>query len=306
MADTRTTFYATPADVSRIYKQVSLPTTIPVSSVSTPTVTLTTAANRTAFVVGDEVLLVSDETPMGERFQMQSICTGTLEMSAATGTHTTTITVRKLSPWMSYRSTSSVTGYAATPVSAEDIIRHIETVEAEVEQWNRRAWRAVTVTDRVYNWPRGQRGSVMWWDGIRLFLGFRNIRTWDATVDKIEVHEGSADYTNRTGSWTVAHNADFWIDYNRGYLYLKKFFKVYTGSVLRLTFRHGETTVPKIVRDCVAAGVAARLSESEWGVGAIPATPGGKGASSMDRAARFRQEYERLRQMLCAPRSVAG
>ena len=296
MTDLRTIYYTDPRHIFRAYYRATMPTTIPVTSISTDTLTLTTAADATAFAPGDVGAVASTQVPLGEVIQVQDVGAGTIELVSNPTGHTSGITYRKLSPWMSYRSSSAVSGYSATTLSSEQMVGYIEEAEATFEEKTRHSWRAKS-TSEVIDWPHGIPVGRSWLDGVPVQLRHRNVRAFSTSLDKIEVHDGNADYTDMTtgGTWTEGHvGGQFWFEYESGQLYIKHFFKRYTAGAIRVTYRYGDSSVPGSVRRACTLDVCMRLAESEWGLNTVPEGMGDSGLGSDPRVSSWRKEYEAI------------
>ena len=309
MADTRTTFYHSHYDVHRSYVRAAMPGTLPVTSISTATLTLTTAANATAFVPGEMVELASTEKPSGELFQIQAVAAGTLELATTPTGHTTSITVRKLSRWMSYHTSSAVSPYSvATTPSAEEITRFLEDSESRLEEDTGHAWRAKTVTEEIHDWPSGPAITRTWLDGVKLPLGHRQIRAFSTTTDNISVHNGGTGYTNMTtpGTWTEGHvGGQFWFDYERGDLFIKHFFRRYSAAAISITYRYGAAAVPNDVRRAATLLSLIALTEADAGNYIVPEGQGDTGIAPADRIGKWEGEYKRIVARLKEQRVIA-
>jgi hypothetical protein len=87
-------------------------------------------------------------------------------------------------------------------------------------------------------------------EGAKIFLNHRKIRTLAAgSGDALEVWDGDS-YTDYIASKTEGRASDWWMDYDRGVLYIYDIPSTYKRAV-RIKYRYGDTYVPKdIERAC--------------------------------------------------------
>src|SRR3990167_8781217 len=300
MTDTRTSIYCTPYDVGRHFASRTMPSLLTVT-LSTDEITFSTAADARSFVVGDEIQLTSAEKPHGERFIIQDrVSAGVVELNSTPAGHTTTIKARKMSWWMSMNSLDasvSAGSYKVTKPSAEEVISFIEDAQEVIEEETGHSWRAVSV-EEVHDFPFGGLHSYSYLDGAPIPLEHRSVRAFSAASgDKIEVHNGSTGYTDMTtgGTWTEGHvGGRFWFEYDNGILYIKHTYKIYIEGAIRVTYRYGESTVPKDIREATAIYAAMRLHENDWGVGAIPEAQGEKSFGIGDKMERLDERFKAI------------
>lgn len=147
-----------------------------------------------------------------------------------------------------------------TAVQVEDFIN---AAEDEIDQRTQHAWRLVTVTDEFYDLPSyGHAGHHSFDPGIKIHLRHRKITTLANGTDKLEVWTGS-EYEDWTGTRTEGRANDFWIDLEQGVLWIKYFYPFFTERAVRMTYRYGETSVPKDIRDATAMLAAIKVLQSD-------------------------------------------
>jgi len=130
-----------------------------------------------------------------------------------------------------------------------DVEASIEEAEDEIDQETQHAWRAVTVTNEFYDIPiQAYREGV----GTPIHLKHRNVRTLaSGSGDKLEVWDGSS-YEDWLTTKTEGRANDYWLDEELGILYIRRYWKYYWKKAIRMTYRYGESTVPKDIRKATA------------------------------------------------------
>jgi hypothetical protein len=99
--------------------------------------------------------------------------------------------------------------------------------------------------------------------GIKIYLKKRKIRQFDSSQgDALELWNGS-EYIDYLSDKIDGRNEDYWLDLNKGILYLRRWIIYYTQQALRLKYRYGDTTVPQDIRDAASLYAAARALSSD-------------------------------------------
>lgn len=158
-----------------------------------------------------------------------------------------------------------------TTPSEDDVVATIEDVQDEIDNQTRHAWREVRVVEEFYNFPIEYPGRFYYRDpGIPIHLRHRKIRTpGTANADKIEIWEGGSAYVDWVETKTNDRNNDYWIDEEQGILYIKLWYPFYREKAARLTYRYGDTTVPKDIRRAAAMMTAIELIENDINTGML-------------------------------------
>jgi len=155
---------------------------------------------------------------------------------------------------------------ASTSPTDTEVAETIEDVQDEIDQITQHAWREKTVTNEFYNFPIEFPGHRYYLDpGIPIYLRHRNIMEMStATGDKIELWDGGTAYTDYVATKTQNRNNDFWVDHEKGIIYLKIFFPFYIEKAARITYRYGgSATPPKDIRRAASYMAAIELIEND-------------------------------------------
>lgn len=99
--------------------------------------------------------------------------------------------------------------------------------------------------------------------GRPIYLGHRFIRTFDSTAgDALGIYDGST-YEDFLATKTEDRDGDFWVEYDRGILYIKARWGVRKPLGLRIKYRYGESVVNRTVEDVCTKLVAIDLLTGE-------------------------------------------
>jgi hypothetical protein len=133
--------------------------------------------------------------------------------------------------------------------SNSDVEASIEEAEDEIDQETQHSWRTTTVTDDFYDIPLDAwREGV----GIPIFLKHRNVKDLDSDQgDSLEIWDGSS-YEDWLSTMTEGRNNDYWVDNTMGILYLRRFWRFYRERAVKISYRYGESSVPKDIRKACA------------------------------------------------------
>jgi hypothetical protein len=134
--------------------------------------------------------------------------------------------------------------------------------------------------------------KASYWPGTAIDLHHRKVRTIDGT-DLIEVFNGS-DWIDWVDTRTEGRDADYWLDYTDGILFLKGFYFWHTRSAVRVTYRYGDATVPHDVRACIAMMVARELLATDVATGNVPGEGGQNYPSASERVTDLRYRIKEI------------
>jgi len=150
------------------------------------------------------------------------------------------------------------------PTNAQ-VTATIEDVEDEIDNTTMHAWREKTVSNEFYDLPVEYSRNFYYLDpGIPIHLRHREIRdVGTADGDKIEIWDGGTTYTDYVADKTKGRNDDYWIDHEKGIVYLKIFTPFYREKAARLTYRYGGSVVPKDIRRAAAMMTAIELIQND-------------------------------------------
>lgn len=130
-----------------------------------------------------------------------------------------------------------------------------------VDQATNHAWRERVVTEEFLDFddiPIYDRGA-----GIRVPLKHRTIRSLSSgSGDTLEVWNGNS-YENYLSSKTQGRDDDYWLDYRQGVLFLKRTSPHIKTKKINITYRYGESQVPKDIQKATALIVAKTLLVNE-------------------------------------------
>ena len=139
-------------------------------------------------------------------------------------------------------------GEGATSPSLEDVENSILEAQDEIDQQTHHAWREKTISNEKHDLNQLRYEPDAGWP---IYLKHRAIKTLSSSDgDKIEMWDGSAwvDWV-ASSDYTEGRGNDYWMDYEQGVLYIRSatIFAVKNKAV-RITYRHGTSTVPKDIR----------------------------------------------------------
>ena len=149
---------------------------------------------------------------------------------------------------------------SATKPTKETVEDMIEEAQDEIDLLTNTSWRGATETNKFYEFSDKK---FRFGAGRRINLMNVKIKTIDSdSGDKIEVWEGDG-YNDWVSTKTEGRDEDYWIDYEAGVLYINKWFYIYGEKPIRLSYRHGNTTVPNDIKKCTKLMVAEQLITNE-------------------------------------------
>lgn len=132
--------------------------------------------------------------------------------------------------------------------------------------------------------------------GIPIFLNHRKILQLNATLgDVIGVWNGSS-YENFITTKTEGRNADYWLDYDMGVLYIRMMFPFIRHRTIQVKYRYGEQDVPGDVTKLATYLVAIDLALSDDRSYLIPA--GGDSVKLDAKVRVWEERANRLKQNL--------
>lgn len=111
--------------------------------------------------------------------------------------------------------------------------------------------------------------------GIPIFLKHRMVRSLaSASGDAFYVFQGSgaqaADWEDWLGTKTEGRDQDYWLDYDKGVLFLRWHFTKPVPMKVAIKYRYGGSTVNKLVEDICIKMVLTDISEGEDRSAMIP------------------------------------
>lgn len=154
---------------------------------------------------------------------------------------------------------------STTPTRTE-VEAFLNKAQDEIELLTKHAWREKTVTKEYYDlgtYYGNRTYGDLTTNGIPISMRHRAIIDFDnGEGDKIEVWNGSS-YDDWVTARTEGRASDWWLDNEQGELFIKYFYPFFRIKAIRLTYRYGETTVPKDILDITAMIAAIKVLESD-------------------------------------------
>lgn len=152
---------------------------------------------------------------------------------------------------VTYCTHSDVSGFLQTPAfsvsttpTSTIIEDRINEAEDFIDSETGHAWRSVTVTNEYHDVAGVYERGI----GFPIYLDHRAVKSLaNASGDKLEVWDGSSwvDWLTES-SREEGRDKDYWLRYEMGVLYIRS---SYAKPVsVRITYRYGETSVPKDIK----------------------------------------------------------
>lgn len=157
-------------------------------------------------------------------------------------TYTTAAKVAILLGVTTFTATTTASSTHTRPNQGE-VEDFILWAEDEINQRTNHSWKAVTVTNEIYDVSTRYVGRRYWRREIPLHLKHRAINTLTSGTHKIEIWNGNAWEDLVSGS-TEGRGNDYWVDYRNGIIYFVDKRPYYSENGVRMTYAYGESTVP--------------------------------------------------------------
>lgn len=140
----------------------------------------------------------------------------------------------------------------STTPTATQVEEFIVQSEDEINQNTLNSWKTETVTKEYHtiDFP------TIRYEGIKIFMGNRNITTLASGTDVLEVWTGTSDndgWEDYLLTRTEGRNNDYWVNEQDGILWLRTYPRIFRRTFdVRITYRFGEPTVKKdIEKACI-------------------------------------------------------
>jgi hypothetical protein len=178
----------------------------------------------------------------------------------------------------------------------DNVIATIEDVQDEIDHITKHAWREKTVTNEFFDFSKEYPVNYLHLDpGIPIFLRHREVREMGtASGDKLEIWDGGTAYTDYVATKTKGRNNDFWLDTERGILYVKIIYPFFTQKAAKITYRYGASVVPKDIRRATSYMVAIELLQNDINTNIL----GDTGQPQLDYATRINQMQAKVDKIL--------
>ena len=181
----------------------------------------------------------------------------------------------------------------STP-SKEDVESILLEAETIVEQETGHAWQEKTVTNEYHDIPEFYPNFP--YRELKIKLDHRKIKPFDGGEgDKIEVWNGNeyVDYVD-TKIEGRGSTGDYWVNYEDGEVYIQLYSRVDRKRAFRITYRFGETTVPRDIRQATALLAASLLLQSDDRIQLVSDTNNPLSVSHDQRANNWRKRATRI------------
>lgn len=193
-----------------------------------------------------------------------------------------------------------------TDTEVESLINEIEEY---IEYKTGQAWRVKTATNEIHHVP--QPVFIGYWGMWRstVFLRHRPLQPLDSNQgDKVEFWNGSSweDWLALGYKGNGPYDNRFWTNDELGIIYIRDLGAVwYREGSLRVTYRYGDSTVPKEIQHAATLLVASRLLEN-FGYQKLVPVSAEQLPDLNRRIERWREEAERIIEMRSLAKLVIG
>lgn len=180
--------------------------------------------------------------------------------------------------------------------SLEEVERFINEAEDEIDRRTRHAWRAVQITDEYHSLSRGQLRRRF---GYRRFGATYNIytkrkplRTFVSGTDKIEIFDGD-DFTDLiSGDFNEGREEDYFIVEPDGKIMIRGQWPTFRESSIRITYKHGEATVPGDIQKAATMMTAIDLINNSNFTHILPS--GGDHVKLLEKIEQWEDKIDRI------------
>jgi hypothetical protein len=187
-------------------------------------------------------------------------------MSTTTLNDVTYTTAAKVSALLGVSTFSATTIASSTnaPPNQGEVEDFIIWAEDEINQRTNHSWKAVTVTDEVYDVPRRYIHGF-WRREMPLHLNHRALNTFTSGTHKIEIWDGQdwKDLILTANGYTEGRGDDYWIDYGKGIIYFVDQRPYFSENGVRVTYAYGESSVPADIERAATLLAAIHLLQSD-------------------------------------------
>jgi len=153
-------------------------------------------------------------------------------------------------------------------------------------------WQSNRVTDEIHRIDEDTVYHVN--AGVKIYMRNSNVKDFDASKnDELGVWDGNG-FENWASTRTEGRGEDYYVDYNKGIIYIRKWFYTSREAVFQLTYRYGKDNPPGGVTQATANFVAAHLLLNEDGGYFVTDTGDGLQADMEARANNLREEAKRM------------
>lgn len=184
--------------------------------------------------------------------------------------------------------TGRLTLSATSDPATDELSLAINIAEDEIDRITGHAWRSVTVTSEFHDVPFSYNRRFQY--EISIPLNHRAVRNL-ASGDKIEIWDGSS-WVDVYATKTQGRNNDYWVDYTNGIIYFRAYRPVWEERGVCITYRYGESTVPKDIQKAAILLAAIDLVENDTFKSVLPQGIGQD--PLLAKTERWRADVERI------------
>lgn len=168
---------------------------------------------------------------------------------------TTYTTVNKVEQYLGI---AAGTFTASTNPTSETVEWIINVKEDKMDAAMGTSYRERAVYEETHDFPKGY-NAYRYGTGVPIYLNFRPVLSFStAKGDKIEVYDGQ-NWTDWVASKTEGRNNDFWVDYQRGVIWMRTYFPFTRDSLVRITYRYGNVFITTLDGDINTTATVARV-----------------------------------------------
>lgn len=150
---------------------------------------------------------------------------------------------------------------STTPTSTQ-VESFINEAEDEIDRRTQHAWKSTSVSNEYYDIPSYPVRLEGFTTGFEINLRHRKITTLATPTDKLEVWNGSS-WVDWVATKTEGRANDYWLDLEQGKLFIKNFYLFFRRKGIRMTYRYGESSVPKDIQRAAAMLAAIQILRME-------------------------------------------
>ena len=186
------------------------------------------------------------------------------------------------------------TDSSSTLPSTAELEEFINDAEDEIDRITNHAFRVITVTDEPHDFHHSYAVSH-WRRSAIARLHHRNITTLaSGSGDKLEIFDGSTfiDLLATGTEGTGFGENDFWVDKENGTIYIFSQFPIRGPGTIRVTYRYGDSSVPKDIRKACTLLAAIPVLQNDLYVRVFPANT--DRFSLQSRAESYQKQVEKI------------
>lgn len=212
-----------------------------------------------------------------------------------TVTYTTAAKIARFLQVDDFEGTDDPSGKNTVP-SKTEVEALINIAEDEIDRRTRHAWRPVQVTDEYHSLTRGQYrrrlGYRRFGASYNVFTKRRPLRTFVSGTDKIEIFDGDDWVDMISGSFTEGREEDYFIAQAIGKLIIRGQWPAFRETGIRLSYKHGDATVPGDIEKATTMLTAIDLLNSSDFSHLVPT--GGDKVKLLEKVEQWEDKVDRI------------